>query len=304
MTLRADKLSFSGDTHIDRRYDYALRMIADGEIHAAIDLLEQSFELMPSWPPLSFQLGLLYQTIDSQKAIFYYNQYLQHDPADHMGATVKLALLQKQSPHRLPPDYIRALFDQYAPRFDKALQQDLSYGVPQAICDMLDGYRPARNAENVLDIGCGTGLSGEQLRHRARSLTGVDLSEGMIAQARVKNIYDDLLVADIHEYWDGAGMYDLVVAADVLVYIGALDSLMKQVTAHLTCGGLFAFSVQRAEEGAFHLGADHRYAHHQTYIAQCLSDAGLNLRALDVKRLRTDGPKDIMGYIVLAEKLA
>lgn len=305
-TITTDFVS-SGDPVVDRRFGYAQDYAFRGDIEAAKELLQQSIEQAPHWAPLFFELGVLHlKTQTRDAAIAAFTDYLRCDPADRMGAAIKLALLgATPPPDHFGEEYVRALFDQYAPRFDSALVENLSYSVPQKIFALIDEARPASaQAERILDLGCGTGLAGERFVRRAACLDGVDLSPRMIAQAAAKKIYNRLEAADIAAYLQTppAQPYDIVLAADVFVYVGALDELMPRIAAAMTPAGLFAFSVQSAGGEDFHLGADHRFAHSRPYIERVLTGAGLNLRAVATETLRCDRNEPIAGYIVLAEK--
>ncbi len=98
-------------------------------------------------------------------------------------------------------DYVRSVFDQYARKFDDALEA-LSYSAPQMLADSVEAcMRGAQSGRmqfgTMLDLGCGTGLSGEAFRPVVDWMEGVDLSPGMIEQARKKNLYDKLDVGDL-----------------------------------------------------------------------------------------------------------
>lgn len=306
---QADVLTTSGQAVVDKRFEYAVQWAERGEYEAALDLLNQCLELTPDWPALYFQQGIYYQAIGNRDAaLAAFRTCLVHDPLDHLGAGIKLSLLGAMpAPGRLPEDYVRALFDQYAPRFDSALIESLSYAVPQLLYDLIEDVRPAPpGSERILDLGCGTGLAGERFARRAGTLEGVDLSAGMIAQAAAKRIYTRLDTAEIAAFLQSrpSEPYHLILAADVFVYLGALEPILSLIARHLTPGGLLAFSVQKTAGEGFLLGADHRFAHARPYIERCLALAGLPIRRLEEAILRTDGPHDIPGFLVIAEKPA
>lgn len=304
-----DSLTTSGDAALDRRFSYAVQLAERGDLRAGIDLLDQCAEIDPHWPPQHFQRGIYYQELrERDAAIAAYTDYLRLDPADRMGASIKLALLGAMpAPAQLPDEYVRALFDQYAPRFDSALVETLAYNVPQQLYELIGDIRPADSrGERILDLGCGTGLAGERFARRAACLDGVDLSPGMIAQAAAKQIYNKLDTADLSAYLAAPPSlpYDIVLAADVFVYLGALDGLIPQIAAYLAPGGLFAFSVQKGTGDSYQLGADHRFAHSAAYIERLAAAAGLRVRLLREDTLREDAGQPIIGYLVIAEKPA
>ena len=169
------------------------------------------------------------------------------DPADAQGAMPRLALIGRaDAPGALPEAYVARLFDDYAPRFEAHLVTNLGYRGPALIVNALDAIAPSRRFPSAVDLGSGAGLMGEALRGRVDHLTGVDLSAAMIAKARERGIYDRLAVGEAAAMLRSqpSGVFDLVVAADMLVYVGDLKPLFAATSAALAVGGLFAFSVE------------------------------------------------------------
>ena len=84
--------------------------------------------------------------------------------------------------------------------FDSKLAK-LSYRAPALVAAMLeDSGVEASKSLDVLDAGCGTGLCGPLMAPYARRLVGVDLSAGMLAQAKEKNVYDELFKVELTAY--------------------------------------------------------------------------------------------------------
>jgi len=293
----------SGHLLADRRYDMALQMAEWGDFVASADLLRQGIELAPKWPPMHFHLGDALRRIGQDKdAEAAFRHYLSLDPEDKMGATVKLSIMGiVPAPDTMPEGYVRALFDQYAPRFEKSLVENLSYHTPEAIAQAVLKIRGS--FDHLLDLGCGTGLGAQQFTGRAKRMTGVDIAPGMIDIARGKNIFDELHVSDFDAFFAlRKGPFDLILAADVFVYIGALEYLFVQIAASLRPDGLFAFSVQSLESGTWELGADHRYAQSKSYIEDCAKSAGLDIVSREDTDLRLDAGKPIRGMIFVCRK--
>src|SRR5580700_7794492 len=171
----------SGDLIAERRFAYAKAAAKEGDWSAAAELFEQALELAPHWAAAWFALG----------------EALVADPADAQGAMARLALIGRgDAPRALPLAYVARLFDDYAPRFDKHLTDNLGYRAPSLIAEALSAVASDRRFASALDLGCGTGLMGEALRRRVDRLAGVDLSAAMIAKARDRGIYDRLVVGD------------------------------------------------------------------------------------------------------------
>src|SRR5437764_2274707 len=191
--------SSSGDLIADRRYDLARAYAADGELVAAADLFAQAVELSPGFASAWFALGETRERLgdrDGARAAFARAQAA--DPQDRHGAALHLARLGAADPATAAlHGYVRTLFDQYAPRFDRALA-DLNYSAPAMLRDTVTQH--GTRFGSMLDLGCGTGLAGATFRPHVDWLVGIDLSPKMIEQARKKDLYDRLTVADIAQY--------------------------------------------------------------------------------------------------------
>jgi predicted TPR repeat methyltransferase len=292
----------SGDMLADRRLEMARQFEERGDFEAAADLMRQAMEIVPGWAIGWFRLGeILMKAGQTADAIETFQRCVTLDPSDKAGAGVKLAILTGQSPDRMPDAYVRTLFDDYATRFDEALVKRLEYRVPAVMREVMDRVRSPLRKEAVLDLGCGTGLAGESFKGRADFIDGVDLSPGMIAEAEKKSIYRVLHVTDVKAWLAGCkDLYDIVLAADVLVYIGDLTGLMPLVKSVLRPGGQFCFSVQDMEGGSFALGADHRYAYSEAYLKSCFGDAGMTVQREKTFVLRKDGNRDVVGSVYIA----
>jgi predicted TPR repeat methyltransferase len=293
----------SGDILADRRADYAEMLFGNGEAAAAAELMMGALELAPNWALGWFRLGEFHEAADApEQAAQAWRMTLQLDPIDRPGATLKLALIaQAPSPATPPSAFVEALFDQYAPTFDASLVEKLGYRVPDLLLDAIRAHGPERFGLSV-DLGCGTGLMGERLRPFVDRLVGYDISAAMLKKAESKGIYDQLEKADLQSF-DGAGLKaDLVTAADVLMYIGALDGVTAAVTEMLTHGGLFTFSVE-AHDGPedFVLRPSRRYAHAERYLRRVL-DGRFSVLALERHVIRMDRNEPIEGLIVTARR--
>lgn len=288
----------SGDLLADRRASYADMLAASGDVQAAADLMADALGLAPDWVAGWFRLGELAEQTDPDRARAAYAHALTLDPEDLLGATLRLDLLRAVPlTETMPPAFVEALFDQYAPRFEESLVTHLQYRAPQQLAAAL----PDRRFEHGLDMGCGTGLMGVELRDRCDRLTGWDISEGMLAEAHAKGIYNDLARRDLNQLAPEQGQYDLIIAADVFLYLGALEGIVAWAAAALRSGGILAFSCEAHDgEGQMVLRPSRRYAHSATYLQGLLAQAGLGPVALTPVVLRQDRGADIAGYIVAA----
>ncbi len=294
----------SGDLIADRRFSYAEALAEEGDHAAAADLLAQVLELVPEWPPAWFKLALVEGERglrDASCAAF--ARALALDPQDVLGASLHLARLgAAASPDSAPEAYVRNLFDQYAGRFDGHLLDGLAYRGPDLLRAEVESLG-ARRFRHAIDLGCGTGLGGIAFRDLAQVLTGVDLSPGMIAEARDKGLYDRLVVAAIETFLAAqpAASADLLVAADVLCYVGDLAPILHAAHDVLEQDGLFALTLQKGD-GTFSLGADLRFAHAPSYVREIVAAHGLELAILDEAPLRRDAGAEVMGLVAVLRK--
>ncbi|WP_377295036.1 methyltransferase domain-containing protein [Rhizobium sp. SG2393] len=304
----------SGDLLADRRADYA-RMMAEGaDFAGAAELMEQALEIVPGWAAGWFRLGEYREKAGLvSEAVAAYRAALDRVPEDIFGASLKIALLSGEADRRQAPSaYVGRLFDDYAERFDTALVEKLGYSVPQSLTSLLLATTGNRHFARAVDLGCGTGLLGAELRAHVDHLEGYDLSAGMLAKAEGKGLYDRLGEADLSLAPEACGVFaagcgegraDLAAAADVLMYLGALDPVFTIVTRLIGPGGLFAFSVEDAgADGDVVLRPSLRFAHSQTYVSGLVEKAGLTLLAAEKTTLRKDGAETVPGILFIAQQ--
>jgi predicted TPR repeat methyltransferase len=206
---------------------------------------------------------------------------------------------EEAAPRMAPPVYVKNLFDGYADRFDQELVEDLQYRTPELLAQLVLRQSPPSPLD-VLDLGCGTGLCGPLLRPVARRLTGVDLSANMLEKARGRGVYSDLECIELTDYLATRhAEFDLVIAADVLVYLGHLEQVFVGVQRALRPGGRFAFSVEAAERQDCELAATRRYRHSRPYLDRLAADYGFQVDAIERNILRRNAGSDVNGHVVL-----
>ncbi|ACL56531.1 class I SAM-dependent DNA methyltransferase [Methylobacterium nodulans] len=306
-------LRSSGDLLADRRYVWAEAALAEGDAAAAADLAEQVLERVPAYVPAWLLLGRAREALAAEdpaareRARRAFAAALDLDPDDALGARLRLAQLGEQAGEAaLSPAYVRALFDGYADRFERHLVEGLGYRAPAMIREALlaaarDRPLPFRRA---LDLGCGTGLAARALDDLVDRIEGVDLSPGMLAEARRLGRYAALHEAEIGTFLAGhppQGV-DLVVAADVFVYLRDLGPVFAGVARALVPGGLFAFTLQAHDGAGAVLGPDGRYAHGEALVRREAAAAGLAIVTLAAASTRRERAEDVPGWLaVLAQ---
>jgi predicted TPR repeat methyltransferase len=291
----------SGDLIADRRYEMARAYAADGDLAAAADLYAQAVELEPGFASAWFALGETREALgdrDAARAAF--ERAASADPEDRHGAALRLARLGAGDPAmRALHGYVRTLFDQYAPRFDRALE-DLSYRAPVLLRQAVTKH--GARFGTMLDLGCGTGLAGAAFRPHLDWLVGVDLSPKMIEEARKKAIYDRLAVGDIAQFLSeqDAASAHLVIAADVFAYIADIADICAAVARVLAPGGHFGFTVETHDGKGAIVGPKMRYAHSEDFVRGVLAETGLTLLELTRASSRTENRVAVPGLVVLA----
>lgn len=305
----------SGDVLADRRAAYAKMLSEEGSFAEAAELTEQALDLAPQWRAGWFQLGQYREKAENREgAIKAYARVLALGGEDIFGARLKLAVLgAAEVPASPPSTYAESLFDDYAGRFEKVLTEKLGYEVPARLAEAIAELcgTEARFASSV-DLGCGTGLAGPEIRPFAERLEGFDISLNMLAKAREKGVYDHLARADLSLGPAESGLFceglaprraGLAVAADVMMYLGDLEAPFRLVAELLAPGGLFAFSVEAAQAG-FILQPSLRYAHSQAHMQGLFVRHGFRQRLFRSLTIRMDGGKPVSGFVFIAERTA
>ena len=204
-----------------------------------------------------------------------------------------------ETPASMPRSVVVNLFDNYANSFDDDLVNKLKYRTPR---DLFDALQPfcSRDGLRVLDMGCGTGLVGVHMRPIAETLHGIDLSPEMLKKAQQRGIYDCLMCAEISDFLSVSGeKYDLVVAADVFIYIGDLSQMFRLVAGALAKAGVFCFSVEVEDKADFTLRPTGRYAHSRDYMQRLANDCGFHIEAFHPCIIREELGAEVTGIIAV-----
>ena len=245
-----------------------------------------------------------------------YQKCLTLDPSDMCGASVRLASMgAAQSPEKAPDAYVATLFDQHAEDFDDILTGSLGYAVPMQVATILNRDAPGPY-KRMLDLGCGTGLSGMMLQALCDYAIGVDLSENMIDKSDERACYDELFVNEaVHFLQEWAKRqeethlpFDLIVATDVLPYIGALEPLFDGICANAESAARLVFSSETLPDEqmggkAWRVTPNQRFAHSKHYLQEMCARAGFaNITHFEDIVVRSEQGKPIPGYLVIADR--
>lgn len=299
----------SGDLIADRRYDFARDLQLRGDLPAAADLLQQAIELAPQFASAWFTLGEIWQQLGKRDAaVEAFRKARDADPGDRHGATVRLMQLGAEPLSAMPAGYVQSLFDQYAPRFESALLNDLNYRGPsllfKAVLSVRNAAKKPAFFKRGIDLGCGTGLGAAAFAKNVDRFIGIDLSPGMIEKARAFDLYAELEVADMVSGLAGKpdASADFVLAADAMVYVADIAPVLREVHRVLAPGGLIAFTTETHPGEGVILGEGLRYAHAAAHVRAAVAAAGLKLALLEAASPRDEGNVPVRGLVVVASK--
>jgi predicted TPR repeat methyltransferase len=293
--------------HVDAYNNLGVLLSNLKRLPEAVECFCRVTTLMPKHPEARRLLAMAHCTLgETEKAVKIFEEWLAEEPESPIARHMLAACSGRSVPERASDAFVEQVFDGFAASFDKKLAQ-LSYRAP-AICHaMLEdaGFEAAKQLD-ILDAGCGTGLCGPLITPYARRLVGVDLSAGMLTEAKDKGVYDELAKGELTEYLRAhRDAFDLVVSADTLVYFGNLDEVMTAAAAALRPGGHMIFTLEEAGagEGAldFVLRTHGRYCHTQRYVEAALARAGLVPLVVHAE-LRMEAGSPVAGLAVRATK--
>ena len=270
----------------------------------ALQAFEQALShdpgLAEAWSQLAHVQREMGQTA---QAIANYQRAMQLGADPELHRYYLAALSPQQPVVNAPAAYVQTLFDQYANDFEAHLVDQLGYQGHRVLLEQLPAPSDKR-FERVLDLGCGTGLCGHLIRPRAEHLIGVDLSSAMLDKARALGIYDSLHALELVDFLkQGTERVDLVLAADVFIYVGHLEAVFEALGPRMQPGGWLAFTVEEADPGlAVQLHSTLRYAHALTYLQGLAARHGWQWARLHRAPLRLDQANPLMGAYVYLQK--
>jgi predicted TPR repeat methyltransferase len=296
----------SGDLIIDRRAGFATALARAQDFAGAAEVMASALELAPHWTAGWQLLGDFRSNAgDLDGATAAYREVAARDTDAVFGAALTLAAHGAAAmPVGTDVGYVEALFDEYAPRFEKELVDDLDYGAPPALGRMIAAALDGRRVGRAVDLGCGTGLMGVEIRGLCERLEGIDLSARMLAGARAKGIYDRLERAELAAFLAAdPGGIGLLTAADVLIYCGALAPILSAALTALAPGGLFGFTLELHEgTGTLLQRRQLRYAHNADEVLASCREAGYELVMSERMAIRRERDVPVDGLLVVVRK--
>lgn len=260
---------------------------------------EQALRAHPDSEVLLHSVARLQLRLDRRAdALVTYRKLLALHPGQSEAAHM-VGVLSGVVPEKADAAYVANLFDAFADSFDEKLTQWLDYKAPAEVAALARHVLgPGRKAGRTIDLGCGTGLLGPEIRGDTGRLDGVDLSPRMIDKARQRGGYDDLAVGEIVVFLDGRkGAYDLALAADVLSYFGDLKPFLSALRASLKPDGIFVGTVEKGAGARYQAAKTGRYQHGEAYLRKRVAEAGFALLELNEIVLRREENRPVEGYV-------
>ncbi|QDV42141.1 Magnesium-protoporphyrin O-methyltransferase [Stieleria neptunia] len=286
-----------------------------GRLDDAVQAYQKSIAISPEYIGPRDGLGRALRLAGRlDEAMDVYQQWLSIDPGNPIAEHFILVCgAPENAPERASQDYVKRTFDGFADTFDSLLSR-LDYRVPEQLGKIANELvaDQDRGTLRIVDLGCGTGLCGRYLNDLASHLVGVDLSPMMLAKARQRELYDELVEAELTQYLiDCSEQYDLMVSADTLIYIGDLRLTFDAAAAALRPGGAFVFSIEKLESEArqananangFQLGTSGRYQHTEACIRDWLQARGFSVNECIETEVRKEGLEGVTGYLFTATR--
>jgi predicted TPR repeat methyltransferase len=288
----------------DAQFNLANALRECRRLPEAIAAYRDVLKLNPGHALAHYRLGYsLYMTGSPVEAADVFRHWQAVEPGNPIPAHMFAACSGNDIPERASDDYVRKTFDSFAASFDDVLLHRLDYEAPQQLLKVLaPSLEDSGRLYDILDAGCGTGLCGPLLKPYARSLTGVDLSPGMLVKARARKYYDQLHEAEITRFLAARiATFDVIASADTLCYFGDLRPFARVARGALRAGGWIAFTVERGDDvETYRLQPHGRYCHSRAYVDGTLRHAGFEDVHMVQAVLRRELGLDVEGWVVRA----
>jgi len=276
-----------------------------GHIPEVLMYYQRALAINPNQFEVHNNLAVSYLALkDTQSALTHFTEALRLQPDNAAIQHMVKALRGGQPLTRASSGYIEQLFDSYADHYDSHLMSSLHYALPAQMHELALSQIDQTNKLTILDLGCGTGLCGQQFKPLAAQLVGVDLSQQMLKEAERKHCYDHLFHQDIFDYLTETELhFDLVIAADLIVYLGQLHQLFPAVHRVLNQGKWFLFNYERGGEEDYEVQETGRFKHNPSYLVELIKANAFEVVAeRDVSSRFQDG-KAVESYVYLLKKI-
>ena len=273
-----------------------------GKPDEAIEAYKKAISIKPDYAEAYNNIGnTLIAEGKLEEAAEAYNKAIAIKP-DYGSAKHMLSALSGTTPKTAPREYVEELFDDYSEKFEDSLVNKLEYKTPKLIRNILIKSDSNKSLGSILDLGCGTGLFGLEIKDHCSKLEGIDLSNKMLSVAKQKNVYDTLSQSDIVEYLSTKPLdFEYYVAADVFVYVGDLSEIFRLIKSRNRKSGKLVFSTEHSEVDGYHILESGRYSHSKTYIESLCKEFDYKIVHFSTADLRKEKGDFLTGGIYILE---
>jgi predicted TPR repeat methyltransferase len=236
-------------------------------------------------------------------SVKYLKQALALKPHFAEAEYIMAVLIDHVTPTSIPLSIIQDYFDDFSKIEHSYLDYHASLTHSHFVSELLENISPD-TAVDILDIGCGDGAVGQMLQSKLkiRTLTGIDISAGMLSQARSKNSFErpsyDLLSAEDYCEYLGKNQqkYNLIVASLSLPYNASLTNNLQLCAYNLTSDGILVFSVEESLADDVALAKDKKsFCYSKRYIDGEVASAKLKIKTM--KSVVIDDELSVLIYI-------
>jgi predicted TPR repeat methyltransferase len=292
------------ENNFDALYHAGIAFSAINQHNKAIECYIKALKLDAKHSNTHHNIAISYLNInDKSQAITHFKNCVKLSPNNETAKHMLSALTGQSSDKGAPIEYTRALFNQYALNYDEHTQNTLKLQAPsllrQAFMPFAHKISPPFK---ILDVGCGTGLCAKYFIDISDIITGIDVSENMLLEAKKSNGYKKLYHIDAIEYLSKTtDKYDAIIASDTLVYFAKLEEYFLHSKQVLNIGGYICFSVEALlnSDDNYNLTPTGRYQHSKKYLQQTLNNLNIEILSFEQKVIRQQDDTDIQGFIVL-----
>ncbi|MDG1887256.1 MAG: tetratricopeptide repeat protein [Alphaproteobacteria bacterium] len=273
-----------------------------GRLEEAEASYTQAIALQPDYAEAHRNLGVTLKELGRlEDAVASYNHALALNP-EYSSVKHLLAALSGETTATAPRDYVEELFDNYAARFESSLVGNLEYKIPKVITEMIIKDCKCEPLGSIMDLGCGSGLLGAEIKPFCGYLEGIDVSGKMLDEAKKKHIYNKLLKQDIVNYLLNESLnFDYFISTDVFIYVGDLSDVFRLIKSRNKTGGKLAFSIETYDGDGFFLEQSGRYSHSKKYIESLCKTFGYKIRHSETQALRKEKNQYISGGLYLLD---
>jgi len=271
-----------------------------GQLDKAVMAFSKALSIKPGYADTYNNMGnTLKEQGEINKAVEAYTKALSIKP-DYGSARHMVSALTGKKTETAPREYVETLFDGYSSNFENSLVTKLEYKIPNLISELILQKEPYKSLGSVLDLGCGSGLVGPEIRGYCSQLEGIDLSSKMLELAKKKNVYDKLSHSDIVEYLSSRPLsFDYYMALDVFVYVGELTEIFRLIKSRNKKPGHLVFSTEHTELDGYHILKTGRYAHSRTYIETLCKEFEYTISHFSTTNLRKEKDNFLTGGIYI-----